>query len=62
MTGKLTKRLREINFIYFESVVYFGWCLKFAFSYCSWGSQGKNAEVIRHSLLQWTMFCQTSQS
>ena len=23
----------------------------FAFSYCSWGSQGKNAEVVCHSLL-----------
>ena len=32
----------------------------FAFSYCSWGSQGKNTEVICHSLLQWTTFCQTS--
>ena len=32
----------------------------FAFSYCSWGSQGKNAEVVCHSLLQWTMFCQNS--
>ena len=28
-------------------------CL-FAFSYCSWGSQGKNTEVACHSLLQWT--------
>ena len=28
----------------------------FAFSYCSWGSQGKNTEVVCHSLLQWTMF------
>ena len=26
--------------------------------YSSWGSQGKNAEVICHSLLQWTTFCQ----
>ena len=26
----------------------------FAFSYCSWGSEGKNAEVVCHSLLQWT--------
>ena len=26
----------------------------FAFSYCSWGSQGKNSEVVCHSLLQWT--------
>ena len=34
-------------------------CL-FAFSYCSWGSQGKNVERVCHSLLQWTTFCQTS--
>ena len=26
----------------------------------SWGSQGKNTEVVCHSLLQWTTFCQTS--
>ena len=26
----------------------------------SWGSQDKNTEVVRHSLLQWTTFCQTS--
>ena len=32
----------------------------FAFSYCSWGSQGKNTEVACLSLLQWTTFCQTS--
>ena len=32
----------------------------FAFSYCSWGSQGKNTAVVCHSLLQWTTFCQTS--
>ena len=32
----------------------------FAFSHCSWGSQGKNTEVVCHSLLQWTTFCQTS--
>ena len=32
----------------------------FAFSYCSWGSQGNNTELICHSLLQWTVFCQTS--
>ena len=29
----------------------------FAFSYCS---QGKNTEVVCHTLLQWTTFCQTS--
>ena len=32
----------------------------FAFSYCSWGSQVKNTEVVCHSLLQWATFCQTS--
>ena len=32
----------------------------FAFSYCSWGSQGKNTEVVCYSLLQWTTFCQIS--
>ena len=32
----------------------------FAFSYCSWDSQDKNTEVVCHSLLQWTTFCQTS--
>ena len=32
----------------------------FAFSYCSWGSQGTNTEVFCHSLLQWATFCQTS--
>ena len=32
----------------------------FAFSYCSWGSQGKNTEVVFHFLLQLTAFCQTS--
>ena len=32
----------------------------FAFSYCSWGSQGKNTEVICYSLLRWTTFYQIS--
>ena len=32
----------------------------FSFSYCSWGSQDKNTEVVCHSLLQWTTFCQIS--
>ena len=32
----------------------------FAFSYCSWDSQGKNTEVVCYSLLQWTTSCQTS--
>ena len=34
--------------------------LSFAFSYCSWGSQGKHTEAACHSLLQWTTFCQNS--
>ena len=29
-------------------------------SYCSWGSQGKNIEVVWHSVFQWTTFCQNS--
>ena len=32
----------------------------FVFSYCLWGSQGKNTEVVCHSLLQWSTFCQNS--
>ena len=34
--------------------------LSFCLSYCSWVSQGKNTEVVCHSLLQWNTFCQTS--
>ena len=30
----------------------------FAFSYCSWGSRGRNTGVVCHSLLQWTTCCQ----
>ena len=30
------------------------------FSYCSWGSQGKDTEMVCHSLLWWTTLCQTS--
>ena len=33
----------------------------FACSYYSWDSQGKNTEVVCHSLLQWTTFCQWPQ-
>ena len=32
----------------------------FSFSYYSWVSQGKNSNVICHSLLQWTIFCPNS--
>ena len=43
-------------------VVSGGYCLlwNMSYSYCSWGSQGKNTEVVCHSLLQWTMFCENS--
>ena len=34
--------------------------LSFCLFYCSWGSQGKDTEVVRHFLLQWTTFCQNS--
>ena len=34
--------------------------LSFCYSYCSWGSQGRNTEVVCHWLLQWSMFCQSS--
>ena len=36
---------------------YLSFSYLFDFSYCSWGSQGKNTEVVCHSLLQWTTFC-----
>ena len=38
-------------------------CCKLKETYCSyssWGSQGKNTEVVCNSLLQWTTVCQTS--
>ena len=38
--------------------VYLSVSYHFAFSYCSWGSEGKNTEVVCHSFLQWTIFCQ----
>ena len=35
------------------------WChILFAFSYCVWGSCGKNCGAACHSLFQWTTFCQ----
>ena len=40
--------------------VHFSVSYLFAFSYCSWGSQGKNTEVVCHSILQWTTFCRNS--
>ena len=37
------------------NTIFFSYC-----SDCSWDSQGKNTDVVCHSLLQWTTFCQTS--
>ena len=34
--------------------------VSYLFAFSSWGSQGKNTEVVCHSFLQWTIFCQTS--
>ena len=31
-----------------------------SFSYCLWGSPGKNTGVVCHFLLQWIMFCQNT--
>ena len=35
--------------------VYLSVSYHFAFSYCSWGSQARNTEMVCHSLLQWTL-------
>ena len=35
-------------------------CYVFTFSYCSWGSQGKNTKVVCHCLLHWNTFSQNS--
>ena len=40
--------------------VHFSVFYLFAFSYCSCGSQGKDTEVVCHSLLQWTTCFQNS--
>ena len=32
----------------------------FSFSYCSWGSHGKKTDIVCHSRLQLTVFCQNS--
>ena len=60
-----------LEFLHWSPAAYFGhlpirgvplsvssFCLFILF--CSWGSQGKKTEVVCHSLLQWTTFCQTS--
>ena len=45
---------------YCASWRFFLWHIFFAFSYSSLGSRGKSTEVVWHSFLQWTTFCQTS--
>ena len=42
-----------------DTILKYWWGCR-AFSYCSWGPQGKNTEVVCHSLLRWTKFCQNS--
>ena len=46
--------VRGINFFLFLTMLGLFCCLGF------WSSQGKNIEVVCHSLLQWTTFCQNS--
>ena len=43
--------------IYRHGEFIFQFIYLFAFSCCSWGSEGKNTEVFCHSLLQWTKLC-----
>ena len=61
--GSISSFFPEL-FLHSFPVAYWGVHLSvsylFAFSYSSWGSQGKNTEVVYHSLLQWIMFCQNS--
>ena len=38
----------------------FQYPINFAFSFCSRDSQGKNTEVVCHSLFQWSPFCENS--
>ena len=49
---------------YWTSSYMGGWsfgAITFCILYCSWGFWGKNTEVVCHSLVQWTTFCQTLQ-
>ena len=66
--GSISSFFLELS-LYWSSVAY--WAptnlgsssfsvLSFCLLYCSWGSQGKNTDVVCHSLLQWTTVCQTS--
>ena len=63
--GSVSSFFLEV-FLYWSPVAYWAptdlggssFSVLFAFSCCSWGSQGKNTEMVCHSLLQWTTFCQ----
>ena len=60
-TGRQEVLTQPCTWFYFKMEIYLYLCTSlFAFSYCSWGSEGKNAEVVCHPLLQWTTFCQNS--
>ena len=57
------------SFVHWSPVAYWAPTNQGSSSFCiisfclfilSWGSQGKITEVVCHSLLQWTTFCQTS--
>ena len=60
LSGIISPLFRSISGTYKPGEFIFQCYNFFAFSYCSWGSQGKNTEVVCHSLLQWTMLCQNS--
>ena len=50
--GSISSFFLEL-FLHWSSVAYWATFL-FAFSCCSWGSQGRNTEVVCHFLIQWT--------
>ena len=58
---------RVITSLIYSSILGTYWSCKLIFqcpiflnSCCSWGFRRKNTEVVCHSLLQWTTFCQSS--
>ena len=58
-SGSFPMSCHFISSIYTVTHVFLCFVLLYAifpFSYSSWGSQGKNTEVVCHSLLQWTTF------
>ena len=54
-SGTLSIRYSLESICHFHCIIVRG-----LISCCSWGSQGKNTEVVCHFLLQWTTFCQIS--